>query len=105
MHAPGTQQARAVLTGGPLAATSSALTVPDVPSALAASAPMKAMNSSRYTGPLCCGKGGLVPVFEREIVVMLALYEVQIRKSSDNNVVKVDNVQHLLSMSLVQTYH
>jgi hypothetical protein len=37
--------------------------------------------------------------------MMLALCEVQIWKSSDNNIVKVDDVQHLLSMSLVQTYH
>jgi hypothetical protein len=56
------------------------------------------------TVPLCRGKGGLVPAFETEIIVMLALCEVQIRKSSGHNVVKVDDVQHLLSMSLVQTY-
>ena len=93
-----------MLTGGPLAATSSALIVPAVPSALAALAPMKAMNSSRYTGPLCRGKGGLVLAFEREVVMMLVLCEVQIRRLSGHNIVKVDDVQHLLSVSLVQTY-
>lgn len=35
---------------------------------------------------------------------MLDLYEVQIRRSSGNNAVKVEDVQHLLSVSLVQTY-
>ena len=53
---------------------------------------------------LCRGKGGLVPSFEREIVVMLALCELQIRKLSGHNAVKVDDVQHLLSVSFVQTY-
>ena len=101
MHAPSTRQARAVLTGGPLAATSSALIVPAVPSALAALATMKAMDLSRYTGALCHGKCGLVLIFEREIFVMLALCEVQIWRSLVKNVVKVEDVQNLQSLPLV----
>ena len=38
------------------------------------------------------GKCGLVLIFEREIVVTLALCEVQIWRSSGNNVVKVEDV-------------
>jgi hypothetical protein len=34
---------------------------------------------------------------------MLTLCEVQIQRSSGNNVVKVGDVQHLLSVSLVRT--
>jgi hypothetical protein len=46
---------------------------------------------------------GLVLIFKKEIVVMLNLCEVQIKRSLGNNVVKVEDVQHLLSVSLVQT--
>jgi hypothetical protein len=98
MHAPSTRQARAVLIGGAPTVTLSALTVPAVPSALSASATMKL---SRYTRALCHGKCGLVLTFEREMVMMLTLCEVQ--RSSGNNVVKVEDVHHMLSVPLVQT--
>lgn len=35
---------------------------------------------------------------------MLALCELQIRRSSGNNLVRVEDVKHLLNVSLVQTY-
>jgi hypothetical protein len=61
------------------------------------------MKLSWYTRALCHGKCGLVLTFEREIVMMLTLCEVQIQRSSGNNVVKVEDVHHLLSVPLVQT--
>ena len=92
MHVLSTRPTRAVLIGGVSAVTLSALAMLAVPSALAALATMKAMDLSRYTGALCHGKCGLVLIFEREIFVMLALCEVQIWRSSGNNVVKVEDV-------------
>ena len=101
MHVLSTRPTRAVLIGGVSAVTLSALAMLAVPSALAALATMKAMDLSRYTGALCHGKCGLVLIFEREIVVMLALCEVQIRRSSGNSIVKVGDVQHLRSVPLM----
>jgi hypothetical protein len=100
IHASSTRLARAMLIGGAPTVTLSTLTVSAVPLALAVSTTMKL---SRYTGALCHGKCGLVLTFEREIVVMLTLCEVQIQLSSGNNIVKVGDVQHLLSVSLVRT--
>jgi hypothetical protein len=78
-----------MLIGGALSATLSAFTMLVVPFALATSATMKAMDLCMYKGALCYEKCGLVYIFEREIVVMLTLCEVQIQRLSGNNVVKV----------------
>jgi hypothetical protein len=48
---------------------------------------------------------GLVPIFRHGVTALACFVcEVQIRRSSGNNVVKVDDVQNRLSVSLVQTY-
>jgi hypothetical protein len=100
IHASSTRLARAMLIGGAPTVTLCTLTMSAMPIALATSATMKL---SRYIGALYHGKCRLVLTFEREIVVMLTLCEVQIQMSSGNNVVKVGDVQHLLSVSLVRT--